>query len=91
MYVPVVIDEDPVCDCDCVLGSLGMTMLGFKILTPQGDVDLLSYNRSNSRVLELRQEFPEFWPAEGTDGLAWWGGVTGSTGLLWRGLKRYLA
>ncbi len=40
--------------CDCVLGSLGMTMLGFKLLTPQGDVDLLSYNRSSGRVHELQ-------------------------------------
>ncbi len=36
MIVPIVIDEDPSCDCDCVLGSLGM--LGFKLLTPQGVV-----------------------------------------------------
>ncbi|MCP3661430.1 MAG: hypothetical protein GY696_02875, partial [Gammaproteobacteria bacterium] len=63
-YVPVVVDEDPACDSDCILGSLGMKMLGFRILTPSGDVDLLSYNQAGSRVRELRQEFPEFWPKE---------------------------
>ncbi len=78
----MVIDEDPACDCDSVLGTLGTTTLGLKILTPQGDVDLLFCNRPNGRVRELRQEIPEFWPPRGQtmQVLVWLGGVTESTG-----------
>ncbi len=53
-FVLFVIDEDRACDCDCVLGSLGMSLLGFKILTALGDADLLSPNNACNRVRERR-------------------------------------
>ncbi|MCP3665093.1 MAG: hypothetical protein GY696_21780, partial [Gammaproteobacteria bacterium] len=66
-FIPFVIDEDPACDCDCVLGSLGMKLLGFKILTASGDVDLLSSNQADmegesSRVFRVALSGPKTLP-----------------------------
>ncbi len=63
----MVVDGDPACDCDCVLGSLGMFLLDFRTVTPQDGTTLLSCNQSGSQVHELRQGFAGYWPKGGTD------------------------
>ncbi|MCP3662072.1 MAG: retroviral-like aspartic protease, partial [Gammaproteobacteria bacterium] len=69
--VSVVVDEDPNCNSDCILGSLGMAMLSFQLNTPSG-VNVLLPSGAEQQVCRVRQQFPaaDLWVSRVSGGAA---------------------